>query len=170
MTRLRWNPLNYPLKVVNKKKKSHENSLFVSDDEPPAHNDCFDRISRYPCWKWWGGATICALSTAKQPVNLLFLDVKIPATARYGIFEIIAASAQVFYDRLPRIRLEGYDLDAVDCYQTISLETVLRAIQKKKKKKVTGFDEGITLGISPRRLKKPATGSTSIFGWWTGRW
>lgn len=114
---------------------------LLIDDEPPALAVLRSHIAAVPMLEVVGQChnAIAAFEVLqKQPVDLLFLDIKMPQLLGTDFLKSLRHPPTIIFTTAYReYALEGYELDAVDyLLKPISLERFLRAIQK-----VTKFEE-----------------------------
>jgi DNA-binding LytR/AlgR family response regulator len=144
---------------------------LLVDDEPPALAVLRSHIAAVPMLEVVAGChnAIAAFEALqKHPVDLMFLDVKMPSADRHRLSAFAAQPAQGHSTTAHReYALDGYDLDIVDyLLKPISLDRFLRAIQKVYRLE----SNGLVTDARPARngsLPKRTASSTSAP---TARW
>ena len=108
---------------------------LLIDDEPPALTVLRSHIAAMPMLEIVGQChnAIAGLEVLqKQPVDLIFLDIKMPQLLGTDFVKTLRNPPKIIFTTAYReYALDGYDLDVVDyLLKPISLERFLRAVQK----------------------------------------
>ena len=108
---------------------------LLIDDEPPALAVLRAHIAAVPMLEIVGQGhnAIAALEILhKQPVDLIFLDIKLPQLLGTDFVKTLRNPPKIIFTTAYRdYALEGFDLDIVDyLLKPISLERFLKAVQK----------------------------------------
>lgn len=111
---------------------------LLIDDEPPALAVLRSHIAAVPMLQVVGQChnAIAAFEVLQnQPIDLLFLDIKMPQLLGTDFLKSLRHPPKVIFTTAYReYALDGYELDAVDyLLKPVSLERFLRAIQKISK-------------------------------------
>ena len=108
---------------------------LIVDDEPPARDILRRYISEMPMLKLAGecGNAMEALSLLQQrPVDLLFLDIRMPQLKGTELVKILKNPPRVIFTTAHAdYALEGYELDAVDyLLKPIQFDRFVKAVSK----------------------------------------
>lgn len=108
---------------------------LVVDDEPPARQVLRHYISQTPSLVLAGecGNAIDALTfLQKEPVDLVFLDIRMPQLKGTELAKLLPATSKIIFTTAhAEYALEGYELDAVDyLLKPVQFERFLKAVNK----------------------------------------
>ena len=108
---------------------------LIVDDEPPARDVIRRYISDIPLLELAGecGNAVAALSMLQQkPVDLMFLDIRMPQLKGNELLKILKNPPRVILTTAhPEYALEGYELDVVDyLLKPIQFDRFLKAVNK----------------------------------------
>jgi DNA-binding LytR/AlgR family response regulator len=138
---------------------------LLVDDEPPALAVLRSHIAAVPMLEVVAGChnAIAAFEVLqKQPVDLMFLDVKMPQLTGTDFLRSLRNPPKVILTTAYReYALDGYDLDIVDyLLKPISLDRFLRAVQKVYRPESNG---GVTLPAAPRETTTHAEADRFLY-------
>jgi len=108
---------------------------LVVDDEPPAREIVKRYIAELPLLELAGecGNALQTMSFLQQhPVDLLFLDIKMPQLSGTGLLKVLKHPPKVIFTTAhAEYALEGYELDVVDyLLKPVQFERFLKAVHK----------------------------------------
>jgi two-component system LytT family response regulator len=121
-------------------------NAIAIDDEPPAlaiiENFC-NKIDYIRLQKTFTSAEEAQKYLRKFPVDLIFLDINMPAISGIEFYKSIEQNIKVvFTTAYSEYALEGFDMDAIDyLLKPISFERFLKATEKAKKLSINQNNE-----------------------------
>jgi len=107
----------------------------IVDDEPPAREILRHYIEQIPALELvgeCGNAVHALIMLQQQPVDLIFLDIRMPQLSGTDFLKTLKNSPKViFTTAFPEYALEGYELDVVDyLLKPIPFERFVKAVNK----------------------------------------
>ncbi|WP_100642021.1 LytR/AlgR family response regulator transcription factor [Alteromonas facilis] len=114
-------------------------NAVIVDDEPLAHDVLLHHLASHKDVKVIGqcfNATEALALLARQPVDLLFLDIQMPALTGIELLKVLANKPQVILvTAFKEYAVEGFDLDVTDyLLKPVSADRLSQALNKVKER------------------------------------